>query len=82
MADQCTGLQGFLVYHSFSGGTGAGVSALLLERLKVDYPKKTKIEFAIYPSEHLSSVIVEPYNSVLCTSAMLDNSEVTFMVDN
>ena len=50
-ADQCTGLSGFLIYHSFSGGTGSGLSALLLERLKVDYPKKTKIEFAIYPSE-------------------------------
>lgn len=81
-ADQCTGLQGFIVFHSFSGGTGSGLSALLLERLKVDYPKKTKLEFAIYPSELLSSIIVEPYNSVLCTSTMLDNSEVSFMVDN
>jgi tubulin alpha len=55
---------------------------MLLERLKTDYPKKTKIEFAIYPSEQLSSVVVEPYNSVLCTASMLDNSEVAFMVDN
>lgn len=49
-ADQCTGLQGFLLFHSFSGGTGSGFTSLLLERLCVDYPKKTKIEFAIYPS--------------------------------
>ena len=55
---------------------------MLLERLKTDYPKKTKIEFAIYPSENLSSVVVEPYNSVLCTASMLDNSEIAFMVDN
>lgn len=51
LADQCTGLQGFIVYHSFSGGTGSGVGSLLLERLAMDYPKKTKIEFAVYPSE-------------------------------
>ena len=81
-ADQCTGLQGFMVFHSFGGGTGSGLSSLLLERLKVDYPKKTKVEFAIYPSEQLSSCVVEPYNSVLCTDTMLENSEVAFMVDN
>ena len=58
------------------------MAALLLERLNVDYKKKTKIEFAVYPSEHLSSVVVEPYNTVLCTHTMLENSEVAFMVDN
>ena len=81
-ADQCTGLQGFIAYHSFSGGTGSGLTAMLLERLAVDYPKKTKVEFAIYPSVNLSSSVVEPYNSVLCSHAMLENSEVAFMVDN
>jgi len=24
LADNCTGLQGFLVFHSFGGGTGSG----------------------------------------------------------
>ncbi|KAL0083764.1 Tubulin/FtsZ, GTPase domain-containing protein, partial [Phycomyces blakesleeanus] len=32
LADNCTGLQGFLVFHSFGGGTGSGFGALLLER--------------------------------------------------
>lgn len=27
-------------------------------------------------------MVVEPYNSVLCTDTMLDNSDVSFMVDN
>jgi len=70
------------VYHSFSGGTGSGLTALLLERLTIDYKRKTKIEFAVYPSEQLSSVVVEPYNSVFCTHTMLENSDVAFMVDN
>lgn len=30
----------------------------------------------------MSSVVVEPYNTVLCTHSMLENSEVAFMVDN
>ncbi|GLH07112.1 Tubulin alpha-2 chain [Gryllus bimaculatus] len=33
MADQCNGLQGFLVFHSFGGGTGSGFASLLMERL-------------------------------------------------
>lgn len=53
-----------------------------MKRLTVDYAKKTKIEFAVYPSEQLSSVVVEPYNTVLATHTMLENSEVAFMVDN
>ena len=39
LADQCTGLQGFLVFHSFGGGTGSGFASLLMERLSVDYGK-------------------------------------------
>jgi tubulin alpha len=50
LADQCTGLQGFMIFHSFGGGTGAGFGSLLLERLSVDYGKKSRIEFAVYPS--------------------------------
>merc|ERR1712032_1345996 len=49
LADQCTGLQGFLIFHSFGGGTGSGFASLLMERLSVDYGKKSKLEFAIYP---------------------------------
>ena len=35
LADQCTGLQGFLIFHSFGGGTGSGFTSLLMERLSV-----------------------------------------------
>ena len=50
IADQCTGLQGFLIFHSFGGGTGSGFTSLLMERLSVDYGKKSKLEFCIYPA--------------------------------
>jgi len=43
LADQCTGLQGFLIFHSFGGGTGSGFTSLLMERLSVDYGKKSKL---------------------------------------
>ena len=50
LADSCTGLQGFLIFHSFGGGTGSGFTSLLMERLSVDYGKKSKLEFSIYPA--------------------------------
>ncbi|PWA15988.1 hypothetical protein CCH79_00017757, partial [Gambusia affinis] len=59
LADQCTGLQGFLVFHSFGGGTGSGFTSLLMERLSVDYGKKSKLEFSIYPAPQVSTAVVE-----------------------
>uniref|UniRef100_UPI00358F4022 tubulin alpha chain, testis-specific-like n=1 Tax=Myxine glutinosa TaxID=7769 RepID=UPI00358F4022 len=81
-ADQCTGLQGFLIFHSFGGGTGSGFSSLLMERLSVDYGKKSKLEFAVYPAPQVSTAVVEPYNSVLTTHTTLEHSDCAFMVDN
>ena len=54
VADNCSGLQGFLVFHSFGGGTGSGFTALLLERLSLDYGKKAKLGFSIYPAPKVS----------------------------
>ena len=56
LADQCSGLQGFLIFHAFGGGTGSGFASLLMERLSVDYGKKSKLEFAIYPSPQVCKI--------------------------
>merc|ERR1712168_420418 len=82
LADNCSGLQGFLVFHSFGGGTGSGFTSLLMERLSVDYGKKAKLEFAIYPAPQVSTAVVEPYNSILTTHTTLEHSDCAFMVDN
>ena len=54
LADQYTGLQGFLMFHSFGEGTGSGFTSLLMERLSVDYGKK-------------STAVVEPCIAILST---------------
>ena len=82
LTEACTGLQGFLIFHSFGGGTGSGFSSLLMERLSVDYGKKSKLEFAIYPAPQVSTAVVEPYNSILTTHTTLEHSDCAFMVDN
>nr|Q06331.1 RecName: Full=Tubulin alpha chain [Enteroctopus dofleini]AAA16610.1 alpha tubulin [Enteroctopus dofleini] len=82
LSDQCTGLQGFLIFHSFGGGTGSGFTSLLMERLSVDYGKKSKLEFSIYPAPQVATAVVEPYNSILTTHTTLEHSDCAFMVDN
>merc|ERR1711915_823639 len=82
LADQCTGLQGFLVFHSFGGGTGSGFTSLLMERLSVDYGKKSKLTFSVYPCPQISTAVVEPYNSLLVTHTTLEHVDVSFIFDN
>ena len=80
--EECSRLQGFLVFHSFGGRTGSGFASLVMERLSIDYGKKAKLEFVIYPSPIVSSIVVEPYNAILTTHIVLEHADVTFLVDN
>jgi len=82
LADQCKGLQAFIIFHAVGGGTGSGLGALLLERLSVDYGKKSKLGFTVYPSPQVSTAIVEPYNTVLSTHALLEHTDVDVILDN
>ena len=80
--DVCDGLQGFILFHSFGGGTGSGLTARLMERLSDGFGKKSKLQFSIYPAPQISTAVVEPYNSVLTTHFTFDHSDCAFMVDN
>ncbi|KAL6145659.1 hypothetical protein ACLB2K_056344 [Fragaria x ananassa] len=82
LADNCTGLQGFLVFNAVGGGTGSGLGSLLLERLSVDYGKQSKLGFTVYPSPQVSTSVVEPYNSVLSTHSLLEHTDVSVLLDN
>jgi len=74
--------QGFFLFHSFGGGTGSGFASLLQERLSLEFAKKNKLDFAIYPAPQTSTAVVEPYNSVLTTHSAMEHADVTFLVDN
>uniref|UniRef100_A0A1I8JQF7 Tubulin domain-containing protein n=1 Tax=Macrostomum lignano TaxID=282301 RepID=A0A1I8JQF7_9PLAT len=51
LAENCAGLQGFLVFHSFGGGTGAGLHLAGCATAVV----------------RVSTAVVEPFNAILCT---------------
>merc|ERR1719204_1091131 len=82
LVDNSENVQGFMATHSVGGGTGSGLGMLILERLAVDYRKKSKIGFEIYPATSISTCIVEPYNGLLSTHWLLDHTEVSLVLDN
>jgi len=82
LVDNSENVQGFMVNHTVGGGTGSGMGMLILERLAVDFRKKSKIGFEIYPSPNISTCIVEPYNGLLSTHWLLDHTDVSLVLDN
>merc|ERR1712176_1471110 len=82
LMDNSQNVQGFIIHHAVGGGTGSGLGALILERIAVDYRKKSKIGFEVYPAPKISTCIVEPYNAMLSTHWLLDHTEVSVLLDN
>ncbi|KAJ8103220.1 Tubulin/FtsZ, GTPase domain-containing protein [Lipomyces tetrasporus] len=82
ITEDCSSLQGFMVFHSFGGGTGSGFGALLLERIAAEFHKQSKLEFAIYPAPQVSTAVVEPYNAVLGTHGTIQSTDCSFLLDN
>lgn len=56
--EKCDELQGFMMFNSIGGGTGSGFGSLMLKKMSVEYAKKTKMGFTIFPSPMLSTSCV------------------------
>jgi len=82
LVDNCDNVQGFVMKHAVGGGTGSGMGALMLERIAVDYRKKSKLGFEVYPSPTISTCVVEPYNALLTTHWLTDYAEISVVLDN
>ena len=75
-------MQGFIFNYSLGGGTGSGLGSMLLEKVNLDYAKKTKLDFILFPAKDISVSITEPYNTVLGIHAMSENTNCSFSIDN
>ena len=82
LVDDCPNLEGFMIYNSIGGGTGSGLGSLLLETLSVDYGKKPKFCFSIYPSPKLANSPIETYNALFSTCSILEHADVCVVLDN
>ncbi|KAH8100780.1 beta-tubulin 2 [Cristinia sonorae] len=81
-AESCDALQGFQLLHSLGGGTGAGLGSLLLSKFREEFPDRMIATFSIMPSPKVSETVVEPYNSLLSVHQLVENTDLTMLIDN
>lgn len=55
ISDKCDSVTCFILFHSFGGGTGSGLTSLLMAQLTEVYGKTTKLQFVVYPSPRVSA---------------------------
>jgi len=82
IADNCSSLQGFLLFNSICGGTGSGFGSLLMSRLTNTYQKTTKMGLTVFPSPDISTSVTEPYNAALALETLIEDQDVSFILDN
>merc|ERR1712193_527089 len=80
--EKADAVQAFTLYHSIGGGTGSGFGTLILLKIRDQYPDKITCSYSVYPSPKVSDTVVEPYNAVLSSHQLLENSDETFIIDN
>jgi len=80
--EACDAPQGFQLMHSLGGGTGSGMGTLLLLKIRDEYPDRITSTYSVFPSPKVSDTVVEPYNAVLSSHQLLENSDETFVIDN
>lgn len=85
--EKCNALQGIQFTHSVSGGTGSGLTGLLLNVLRDyiggDSGKKCIMQaFTLVPRPDLSDVLIEPYNAALGIQDLLEYTDQVFVYDN
>jgi len=68
--------------HSLGGGTGSGLGSLLLSKFREEFPDRMLATFSILPSPKVSETVVEPYNALLSIHQLVENSDLTILLDN
>ncbi|PWN53324.1 putative tubulin beta chain [Violaceomyces palustris] len=81
-AEKADMLQGFQLIHSLGGGTGSGLGTNLLTKLREEYPDRMLATWSVLPSPKVSDTVVEPYNATLSFHQLVENSDMTFCLDN
>ena len=82
LLESCDNPQGFLIFNSIGGGTGSGLTSLLLEELSNNYSKIYKFCFPIYPSTHNNELSIEKFNSVFSIISSVKYSDIDFIFQN
>ncbi|KAK2963634.1 putative Tubulin alpha chain [Blattamonas nauphoetae] len=82
MAERCSNLEGFMLFHAIGGGTGSGLGTRLLEELLDRFEKSQNLTFCVLPSPQPQSPSFEAYNTLLALNSLLNVSHVTTIYEN
>lgn len=58
------------------------MTALLMTKLKEEYPERILKTYSVIPSPVMSDVVVEPYNAILTLGKSIEYTDQTFCIDN
>jgi len=81
-SELCDSIDGFMMMHSISGGTGSGFGSLLTLKLKEEFPDKILQSVTLFPSFDDSEKIISPYNAMLSLNSLVENVDSTLCFDN
>lgn len=70
-----------LLIIALGGGTGSGLGSLILSKIREEYPDRMLATFSVFPSPKVSETVIEPYNAVLSTNCLVENSDITCCID-
>lgn len=82
VVNNCESVSAFQIMHSYAGGSGSGLTSLLLMKLSETYGKKFRVSVGIFPSSAMSQSTVDPYNSLLHTHSAIENIDCGILFDN
>ncbi|CAF1438140.1 unnamed protein product [Adineta steineri] len=82
ITEECDLVHGFQFVHSVSGGSGGGLGALLIDNIRREYSDQIIKSYSIFPALSMSQIVIEPYNSVLTMTHLIENTDETFCFDN
>ena len=80
--EACECLQAVQFTHSIGGGTGSGLTSLLLTRIHEEYYDSILCTYTVAPSSAVSDIVTEPYNAVLSLHHMTDLLNMCMLFDN
>ena len=78
----CDKLQGFDIAHAIGGGTGGGMTTLLVSKLREEYIDRLIQGFSIFPSINTPLSVVEPYNAGLTVNLLINSTEAIHVIEN
>ncbi len=79
-AELCDSLEGFVWTHSMFGGTGGGLTTLIMSNTRERYPYRTFVSHSMVPSFPASTMAI--FNTVFAFCQMQENCDLCCLMDN